>query len=364
VRSLVLILLLLTGQAVAQTPGFWLVGTAPGTPRSQTFALSQNGTVAAGYSIMTSPPFALPGFTWTPAGGRYDFGLEPGMPLTTAAAGLSSDGSTIVGFKSDLTTNPRAFRRVGNGPLQDLGAGPYERSYASGVSGDGSVVVGHGEFTQFGQPFGQAFRWTEQGGMQFLGVLHAGSRISVANGGSRDGGTVVGYNDGIAPEAFVWRQGTGIQPLPPLPGGSTLFSSAGGVNADGSVIVGDVIAADNMHHAVRWLAAGPEDLGLGAALAVSDNGLVVVGVNQFVWTSVTGRTTLPSYLGLFGVTIPAGWTPRDIFAVSGDGRTFAGEAVSTSGAIQGFVATIPAPATGLMILVPALVGSRRRRAAA
>jgi hypothetical protein len=41
--------------------------------------------------------------------------------------------------------------------------------------------------------------------------------------------------------------------------------------------------------------------------------------------------------------------------------TFAGEAVSPSGAIQGFVATIPAPSGAAVLFVSALFGARRRR---
>ena len=353
-------ILALTGPVAAQTPGFWLMGLAPGTNQGATMALSQDGSVAAGYSAQTLLPYADPGFLWTAGGGRSDF-TGPGMPLQSPAYGLSSDGNTVVGYM-DGPAPTRAYRRVGSGAFQDLGAGPYDRSYASGVSGDGSVVVGHGEFTQFGQDFGEAFRWTQQGGMQFLGTLHPGSRISKACAVSRDGGTVVGYSDAGAPEAFVWRQSTGIQALAVPPGWSTLFSYAYGANADGSVIVGQADAPDTSVHAIRWTPAGPQDLGGGAAVAASDDGLVVAGLNQFLWTPATGRTVFSSYLAQAGVTIPAGWTPRDIYAVSGDGMSFAGGAVSASGALQGFVATVPAPTGAVILFLPTLLLQRRRRA--
>ena len=353
-----------TAAAVAQTPGFWLMGTAPGTTSSATYALSQNGSIGAGYSSYNGFPPSLPGFTWTSAGGRYDFGLETGMPLQTAALGLSSDGSMLAGYTSDITGLTRAFRRVGNGPLENLGAGSYQRSFGRAMSGDGSTVVGHLESTVSGVTVGQAFRWTSAGGIQPLGWLHSGSQISEANAISRDGGTIVGYSDAGVPEAFVWRQGTGMQALAPPAGWSSAFSVAYGVNADGSAVVGEAEAPDTSQHIIRWTPTGPQDLGNGIGFAVSDDGNVIGGATTVaaLWTPSTGIVTLANYLAPYGVMMPAGWTPEYIYAVSGDGHTFAGEAVSNSGVIQGFVATVPAPSGVVVLLLPALLLQRRRRA--
>src|SRR5690606_7347821 len=175
--------LALSAAAIAQTPGLWLVGVAPGMNRSRVEGLSQDGSVAVGYS--TGPGIPTPGFIWTAAGGRYDFGLEPGMPPQTLANAVNSDGSVIVGRMSVA----RAYRKVGSAPPMDLGSLlQYPRAAAYGVSGDGSVVVGVGYHSG---TFGQAFRWTESGGMQALGWLPGGV-YSRANAISRDGSTIVG----------------------------------------------------------------------------------------------------------------------------------------------------------------------------
>src|SRR5438105_4569523 len=115
-------LLAWTGQAVAQTPGFWLVGVAPGADGSTVRGLSQDGSVAVGGSFSSIPGVLyVPGFRWTAAGGRYDYGLEPSMPVQTPAQAVSSDGGVLVGYSRNSFAEPlRAFRRVGAGPLESL----------------------------------------------------------------------------------------------------------------------------------------------------------------------------------------------------------------------------------------------------
>lgn len=209
-----------SGAAHAQSPGFWLTGYAPGIlSGSHATGLTPDGLIACGGSS------SGPGFTWTRESGRYDFGLEPGMPGTTAAYGISSNGGVLAGAMYPVSTplQSRAYRRVGSGPLVDLGVLPgTTRSYARGISGDGSTVVGACEFSQSTGLFGQAFRWTAQGGMQGLGYTRPGGTMSRAQAISRDGSTIVGYSqsDGFGGpvEGFVWREGAGIQALPNVPG--------------------------------------------------------------------------------------------------------------------------------------------------
>ena len=203
--------------------------------------------------------------------------------------------------------------------------------------------------------------------MQPLGYLRPLSPASEAYGISRDGSSVVGYSQSGTEEAFVWREGTGMQPLAPLAPGAD--SSANAVNADGSVIAG---ASGSF--AARWTSAGVESLGTlpGAlfshAYAISDDGNVVGGSTSggplpqtaMVWTPGTGAVGLADYLGSFGLTVTPGWRTKDVFAISGDGRTFAGDAVSDSGVIEGFVATVPAPAGAVLVLAPAILFPRRR----
>src|SRR5262245_2919643 len=117
-------------------------------------------------------------------------------------------------------------------------------SYASGVSADGSVVVGSSLFAggsarrRRGREYsgGQAFRWTSSStAMQGLGDLPGGGAGSAASGVSADGLVVVGIAQSDAgPEAFRWESGV-LTGLGDLPGGSFFYSYATSVSGDGSV---------------------------------------------------------------------------------------------------------------------------------
>ncbi len=376
--------LLLAGVAGAQTPGFWQLGLPPGGTSGVASALSQDGSIAAGTSGIPGSPYGLtPGFTWDRLGGRVDFGLGPGMPAMSIPYGMSSNGTVLAGEMQAQggSPNERAFRRVGNGPLVDLGLLPGEqRAHATGISGDGGIVVGWNEHTvgSYTFAYGQAYRWTESGGMQGLGYLRPNSSFSVAYGISRDGSTIVGFNQADGPfsdfEAFRWRAGEGMVQLPTPPGAQN-EAIAYAVNADGSVAVGQGDVGVGPNHAIRWVGTVSQDLGTipggytnSYAYAVDDSGLIVGGVSTgpgglraaAIWTPATQMIRLTDYLALHGVAVPADFNPLYVYAISGDGLTFAGSGRNLSANVfEGFVATIPSPGTAVVLLAPAF--SRRRR---
>jgi probable HAF family extracellular repeat protein len=362
------------GRAHAQTGSFNLTGFAPGTAGSFAYAVSANGEVAAGFSVSSSGP--NPGYTWTASGVRLDFGLQPGLPASTQASALSGDGSVVAGTAWNTPSATQAFRWSGPGTFQTLGVLPtYTRSYGEGVSGNGSVVVGH--CLRANPTQGQAFRWTQSGGMQGLGFARPGDAYSDAAAISRDAGTIVGASadPGGGFDAFIWTAAGGMRPLPQLPGTPGRASGAAGVNFDGSIIVGDS-GADG--RAAIWRNGqvsqldSPPGFGFGTALGVSDDGNVAVGAVQggglpagtiaAVWTPALGPELLQDYLARYGVSPPSGWSLRNCYAVSADGRVFAGTAdgpIAGPGLTQGFVATIPAPGI-IAVFALAGLGSLRR----
>ena len=117
------------------------------------------------------------------------------------------------------------------GGLPDSGA-----CRASAISADGSVVVGGCDGTATQPP--EAFRWTQSGGMVALNRTPAFRNVSssTATGVSGDGSVIVGdaVIGGVAPVAFRWTQATGM--LQFLNGSGIV--NAGGISSDGSVIYG------------------------------------------------------------------------------------------------------------------------------
>jgi uncharacterized membrane protein len=378
-HAVIAVVLGFTAAAVAQPQaGLWFVGLAPGTTQGVSLGLSQDGSIAVGYSGGLS---GTSGFTWTREGGRFDFGLLPGMPAYTPAFAVSSDGSTLAGrVQFAVSQDIRPYRWAGVGPVQDLGLLPNEtRGYALGISGDGSVVVGACEHGPGSQAFGQAFRWTAQGGMQPLGYVHPAGSFSQASGISRDGSTIVGWSQSLGPggpeDPFIWTQAAGMRALPHPVGAGEPYSQANAVNADGTVIVGTgIVDASNLLHALRWTTAGVQDLGLAPgfltsdAFAVSDNGLVIGGAANIVagsvalvWTPQTGMGLLADHLIAAGIGVPSNYRLESVMAVSGDGLTFAGQARNlTNGTLEGYVATVPEPGSALIFLFPAVARRRRR----
>jgi len=121
-----------------------------------------------------------------------------------------------------------SFQGLGSGYLNFTRNGPLN------MSADGTVVAG-----DVGNP-PQAGRWTAATGWVNLGLLPNSSGVTEGLGLSADGTTIVGYdgNGGCGNNrAFRWTAANGMVELGFAPGAN--YSLAYGVNADGSVLVGD-----------------------------------------------------------------------------------------------------------------------------
>jgi probable HAF family extracellular repeat protein len=346
---------------------------------SEAWGISADGSTVVGYSSDGTDPQP---FRWTVATGSG--AALSGRPDGSYgyAQGVSGDGSAVVGYYNFTGAFPgygysMAFRWTSGGGMVGLGdlPGGQVGSYALDVSADGSTVVGYGT-TDSGR---EAFRWTS-GGLQGLGDLPGGQVDSIAWGISADGATIAGSSDGGGNQAFLWTTGGGMSGLGDLPGGG-FGSLASAISANGSTVVGSGAGASG-EEAFRWTSGGGM-VGLGnlpnatsdKANDVSGDGSTIVGTavfdngqqyytKAFIWDASNGMRDLQTVLTDLGLG-PAlsGWTLSSAYAISDDGLTIAGSGTGPHG-LQGWVATIPEPGTGVLVVAGLLALGAWRRARA
>lgn len=280
----------------------------------------------------------------------YDLGGPLGDLPGVEARSVSSNGAVVVG-SGTYNNGYQAFRWTQAGGIQFLGVLPgRSNSFAVGVSGDGAVVVGSsaGSTTLVER----AFRWSQSNGIQNIGTFSGGSdtnSISYATDASSDGTYVVGSArdvQNVSFRAFRWTQAGGMQNLGNLPGSPYWWSSfASGISHDGSVVVGSVQVTQNgARHAFRWTqSAGMQDLGsFGAndesfALAVSADGSVVVGYNRTAPNSYgrAFRWTQAGGMQDLGVLSNGEWSQA--YSTSADGSIVVGICGFSTGPGKAFI---------------------------
>lgn len=316
------------------------VGVLPGHGSSQAFALSQDGSIAA---TMCYNAVVTRACRWTVGGGIVDLGHTPNT--NADAYGCARNGAVIAGTSASL-----GMYRWAGGALQSIGLYYPAADFYScmGVSGDGGTCFGETRVTPGGGV--RAFRWTQAGGFQILGII-AGGNNSEAWDATPDGSILCGYADLGAPyHAFRWTASEGMRDI-----GATLTSNnsfACGISDNGLVVTGyaELGAAT---HAFLW-----RDLGGGAyvmqdlqaptafpnsyARDLSPDGSVVVGhctppytAVAHVWTQGLGWRDLNIWLPSVGVNL-TGWTLENAFAISADGTAIAGRG-TYQGDPRGFV---------------------------
>jgi RNA polymerase sigma factor (sigma-70 family) len=268
-----------------------------------------SAALAAGSTTALSALTAIVATTVKPAIGLFILvGLLVAIILMRGGSnGIRSSGAT--------------FRGVG-----DLVGGQF-LSYASAVSGDGTVVVGTSESANGNE----AFRWALETGMIGLGGLSGARFSSSANAVSADGSIIVGRSSSSSgPQAFRWMQRTGMAGLGELPGG--IFSSvAYGISATGELIVGESASARSDREAFRCTEDGMSGLGAlllerfnSHAMAASADGSVVIGTSArpgghfeaFRWTQAGGMVGLGDF--------PGGVTNSNAYGISADARFVVG----------------------------------------
>lgn len=229
--------------------------------------------------------------------------LGTGDNSSSTATGISANGSVVVGSSfSNAGGSPYAFRWTVASKMQNLGVDGGYASYGSGISSDGSVVAGTIVNNDGSE---QAFRWTSASGVTAL-PLPAGTWSSFGNAASGDGQVVVGSsyltNSNVGP-AFSWSSATGSTMIDSVANGSATAASA-----DGSVIVGYTPVDTTTSRAFRWTSSSgltilPGNAG-DKARAVNADGSVVAGdgsAGAFRWTAITGTVSLGAKTSVQGM---------------------------------------------------------------
>jgi probable HAF family extracellular repeat protein len=273
------------------------------------------------------------------------------------ARGVSSDGSVIVGTRG-TEFGSQAFRWE-NGvmtELEDIPSGHYPNMYtmANSISANGSVIVGSS--TSF-----EVVKWEDS----VITSLGSGRAYSV----SGDGSVIVGVSSSSS--AFRWTSSTGMSGLNGLPNGGTFSSGATAVSSNGQVIVGGSYTSDDIYppmEAFRWengTAIGLGDLPGGAfyslANDLSADGSVIVGYSvtsgdihngtkqAFIWDSQNGMRNFQNVLvNDYGLNL-TGWSLLEATGISDNGMVIVGNGINPNGYEEAWIATVPEPATLLLL---------------
>jgi probable HAF family extracellular repeat protein len=203
-------------EAFRWTPSTGMVGLGflPGRANTSAQGVSADGSIIVGQAA--SP--GNEGFRWTETGGMQGLGsLYAGG--RSYAFDISPDGERIVGGTSISATQLDAAYWTESGGWTSIGrlsGGLLSlEAFASDASTDGSVIVGNSP-TALVQYSYESFRWTESGGIQGLGILQPDHNLSTATGVSGDGEIVVGVSgpySGVNRRPYIWDETHGMRDL-------------------------------------------------------------------------------------------------------------------------------------------------------
>ena len=304
----------MVGEAFLWTQATGLVALGDlsgGSANSQAQGVSPDGRIVVGLGNSGGGSEA---FRWESATGMEGLGDLPGGDSDSYADGVSADSRVIVGVGSS-DAGREAFRWTapdGMVGLGDLPGGNYE-SGARDVSADGRVVVGYGSIS-FAEPFSAPFLWDETNGMQNLedllmaqGVDLAGWQLREASGVSADGSIIVGT--GRNPDGF---QEAWIADLNPIPSNRAFAAVLPGSR---SVRVGEPATA----FATIMNTASVTAIGCSITFLYSVPADIFYQTTDPVTNAPTGTPSTPTDIiagGLqtfvFAITPSAAFTPTDL----------------------------------------------------
>lgn len=210
---------------------------------SEARAVGGDGMTIVGLADACACGLSGQAYAWTKVTGMNGLGWLDVSAIYSAAYGISSDGTVIVGESDNALGRREAFRWTAVDGMQGLGdlPGGLFSSRATAVSADGRKIIGSG-LSEHGV---EAFVWDEEVGMVVLvdppGAIFGSEALDLSD----DGSTIVGQGaTDAAVIGLIWRDGAtrslasilaehGVD----LTGWHIM--SATGVSADGRTVVGN-----------------------------------------------------------------------------------------------------------------------------
>ena len=284
------------------------------------------------------------------AGAAFVFDMLGHLPTTTTklshASGVSDDGTIVVGVSQSASPSGfEAFRWTAATGLTKFAvttARPTSRAH--GISGDGNYIVGE---SQTGSNV-QGFRGTTTS-VSLLGFMTGSGTFSVGQATTPDGGVIVGWGSSSSTlQAFRWTPTGGFVELgflmSPVGLGTQVRSAAYAVSRDGSAVAGystspaSFASTTGSTEAMRWTQAtgmvGLGDLAGGAyngrAFDISADGKTVIGYSD----SMNGREAFrwTQAEGMVGLgDLPGGVFQSTANGISSDGSIIVGSSTSGNG---------------------------------
>jgi hypothetical protein len=218
------------GEELVASPEFWSGGTdwarigGLTLGSSSPFGISYDGATLVGSAEPAVPPAEGPWpqlpWIWTAATGQVQLAV-PADAFSGQAWAVSNDGHVAAGF---VELTPEDFTRYGmrwvdGTPIAITDANSQRVGQAIGCNSDCSVIVGAGDTSGNGDA--RAWRWTAQGGVEYLDLppeAQAGA-VTYAFESSEDGNVIVGsyvvFDPNLGPtnHGFLWTRADGMRDI-------------------------------------------------------------------------------------------------------------------------------------------------------